>query len=84
MGGEAAALVAEDVSAAEASKAAMVRADGHVGGGLGEGGEQGLEEEATSVGGIAGGATGGEFGGVGVGEEGVEVMVGLRRCRQAW
>ena len=34
------------------------------------------------MGGVAGGATGGEFGGVGVGEEGVEVMVGLRRCRQ--
>ena len=50
---------------------------GHVGGGFGEGGEQGLVEEAADVSGVPGGAGGGELGGVGVGEEGVEVMDSL-------
>ena len=56
---------------------------GHVGGGLGEGGEQGLVEEAAGVSGVPGGAGGGELGGVGVGEEGVEVMDGLGRADAA-
>ena len=42
-----------------------------------------MVKEAASVGGVAGGAAGGEFGGVGVGEEGVEVMDGLGRADAA-
>ena len=42
-----------------------------------------MVEEAASVSGVAGGATGGEFRGVGVGEEGVEVMDGLGRADAA-
>ena len=42
-----------------------------------------MVEEATGVSGVPSGTGGGELGGVGVGEEGVEVMDGLGRADAA-